>query len=316
MNEFEFMLEDRIAKIRAINEQYDLEHNAYLSFSGGKDSTILHYLLDLALPNNTIPRWFLNTGIEYKAIRVFVNKMALTDPRIIVKNSGVNVKQMWETEGYPFKSKEHSHKMSQYQRGFRNKSLIEYREGVRINEKGEKVKPFAVCPSALQYQFEDDFKLKLSDKCCYRLKKAPAKQWANENNKSILLTGMRSEEGGQRKNISCTAFKDNKLLKFHPLLVVSEEWEDEFVKRFNIELCELYLPPYNFKRTGCKGCPFALNLQDQLDVMEDLLPKEKKQVEIMFKPVYEEYRRIGYRLRKNGEGKQLSLFDFFKEEAK
>ena len=36
----------------------------------------------------------------------------------------------------------------------------------------------------------------------------------------------------------------------------------------------------------------------------------------MFKPVYEEYRRIGYRLRKNGEGKQLSLFDFFKEEAK
>ena len=29
MTDYEFMLEDRISKIRAINEQYDLEHNAY-----------------------------------------------------------------------------------------------------------------------------------------------------------------------------------------------------------------------------------------------------------------------------------------------
>ena len=40
----------------------NLENNAYISFSGGKDSTILHYLIDLALPNNKIPRVFINTG--------------------------------------------------------------------------------------------------------------------------------------------------------------------------------------------------------------------------------------------------------------
>jgi 3'-phosphoadenosine 5'-phosphosulfate sulfotransferase (PAPS reductase)/FAD synthetase len=65
MTENEFLLRDRIAKIKSINEQYDLENNAYLSFSGGKDSTVLHYLLDEALPENKIPRLFLNTGIEY-----------------------------------------------------------------------------------------------------------------------------------------------------------------------------------------------------------------------------------------------------------
>ncbi len=32
----EFLLSDRIAKIRAINEQYNLLDNAYISFSGGK----------------------------------------------------------------------------------------------------------------------------------------------------------------------------------------------------------------------------------------------------------------------------------------
>ena len=40
--------------------------------------------------------------------------------------------------------------------------------------------------------------------------------------------------------------------------------------------------------------------------MEKLLPNERKQCEIIWKPVYEEYRRIGYRLKPY---KQLSLFN-------
>ena len=70
MTENEFMLEDRIAKIQSINQQFDLENNAYLSFSGGKDSTVLHYLLDEAIPGNKIPRVFINTGIEYNDIYI------------------------------------------------------------------------------------------------------------------------------------------------------------------------------------------------------------------------------------------------------
>ena len=114
MTDYEFMLEDRIAKIQSINEQYDLEHNAYLSFSGGKDSTILHYLLDIALPNNKIPRLYLNTGIEYQHIRKFVKSLAETDARIVMYNSGVNIKKMLQENGYPFKSKQHSHNWSIY----------------------------------------------------------------------------------------------------------------------------------------------------------------------------------------------------------
>lgn len=47
MTDYELLEIDRIAKIQSINKQYDLENNAYLSFSGGKDSKVLHYLLDL-----------------------------------------------------------------------------------------------------------------------------------------------------------------------------------------------------------------------------------------------------------------------------
>ena len=70
----ELLLVDRLDVIRKINDIYDLENNAYISFSGGKDSTILHYLIDMALPNNRIPRVFINTGIEYNDIVSFVKE--------------------------------------------------------------------------------------------------------------------------------------------------------------------------------------------------------------------------------------------------
>lgn len=82
--DYEFLLIDRIQKIRSINELYDLEHNAYVSFSGGKDSTVLSHLVDEALPGNRIPRVFINTGIEYKQLVVFVERERKKDNRVTI----------------------------------------------------------------------------------------------------------------------------------------------------------------------------------------------------------------------------------------
>lgn len=68
------------------------------------------------------------------------------------------------------------------------------------------------------------------------------------------------------------------------------------MKKEKIELCRLYYPPYNFKRTGCKGCPFAMELDDELYSLALYLPNEKKHCEIIWEKVYNEYRRLGYRL--------------------
>ena len=116
MNDLEYQstLVDRIAKIQAINEQYDLEHNGYISFSGGKDSVVNHYLFDLALPNNHIPRVFINTGVEYNAIRKFAQNLSFKDKRIQIINSNVNIKKMLKNDGYPFKSKQHAHNWMLY----------------------------------------------------------------------------------------------------------------------------------------------------------------------------------------------------------
>lgn len=192
-----------------------------------------------------------------------------------------------------------------YQNSEETKSVKDY-----IDKESNKL---IKCPNKLLYQFSEDFNIKISDKCCLKLKKEPVRKWAKQNNKSITLTGMRKEEGGQRASIKgCAIFdKEKHLKKFHPLLVVNEEFEEYFIKKYNIELCKLYKEPYNFKRTGCKGCPFNLNLKQDLRKMSLYLPQEKKQCEFIWKPVYEEYRRINYRL-----DNQLTLFDFIEERRK
>lgn len=184
----EFLLSDRIAKIRAINEQYNLLDNAYISFSGGKDSTILHYLIDEALPGNQIPRVFINTSIEYKATLKFVKQMAENDNRFVIWTVGKDIKKTLNKVGYPFKSKEHAQKLYEWKRGCRSKSHMRY---FRKLPNG-----FSPCPQVLMYQIQDDFDMNISHFCCHEFKKKPIKDYMKQSKRSITLTGMMRTEGG------------------------------------------------------------------------------------------------------------------------
>lgn len=94
------------------------------------------------------------------------------------------------------------------------------------------------------------------------------------------------------------AFNGDKLKSFRPLMPITKEWEDWFIQEYSIDISDIYKPPYNLARTGCKGCPFALHLQEELDTLERFFPEERKQCEFIWGPVYEEYRRLKYRLKK------------------
>lgn len=293
----ELLLFDRLNVIRDTITKYG-EENFCISFSGGKDSTVLHYLVDMALPNNKIPRVYANTGIELKHISDFVEMMAGKDKRFEIIKPSKPIKKVLEEEGYPFKSKTHSRWVYLYQKNGLTNSVKNYiEEGTK-----ELYRP---CPDILKYQFSEQFKLKISDKCCLNLKEKPIEQWQKEHGKPYGIVGIMREEGGRRMNAVCLAFKNQKLVHFQPLAVVTKEWEEWFIKRHSIELCDLYYDPYNFERTGCKGCPFTQNLQHELEVLEKYFPNERKQCEYIWKPVYDEYRRIGYRLKKDEQLKLL-----------
>ena len=288
----EFILIDRLDSIKKVISKYGIE-NFVISFSGGKDSAVLSKLIDIAIPDNKIPRVFINTGIEYKAIVDFVHEKMKNDKRFIEIKPSIPLSMIFRKYGYPFKSKEHSQLVHLFQQNGHSKTTLRY------YDPPENRKRFG-CPKVLKYQFEEGTQLKISDKCCIKLKKEPFSKWQEENRKPYKMTGERLLEGGLRaSHKGCLVIdKDSKLKKFKPLNPVTSEWLEWFINEYQVELCKLYDEPYNFKRTGCLGCPFNIKLQDTLDTLEKTLPLEKKKAEAIWKEVYKEYRRLNYRLKK------------------
>lgn len=240
-----------------------------------------------------------------------------------------NVKRTLEEKGYPFKSKLFSEVFFSYM-NHRNEvreeiAKIEKDPGLKWDynyihnlpkntkyvvkeyyglreDNGEIYQWQGGCPQSLRQMFQEEHNI--SDKCCLEMKEKPLDNWSKENNKPHRILGLMQEEGGRREHTKCLAFKGNKL-SFHPLAKVTKEWEEWFIKEYNVKLCKLYHEPYNFERTGCKGCPFNPNLQEALETMGRYFPNERKQCEYLWQPIYEQYRRLGYRLTND---EQMKLF--------
>jgi len=196
-------LQDRLQKIQQIIRKYG-EENFYISFSGGKDSTVLSALVDMAIGSqNKIPRVYANTGIELQMIKDFVFKKAETGERIVIIAPSVPIKPMLERDGYPFKSKSHSKWHERYTRIGKSEGVLQY-----LSERTDKKawSSQSRCPNCLKYQFSPDFTLKISDKCCVRMKEEPLDKWSKENNKPFSIIGIMREEAGRRNNAQCLAF--------------------------------------------------------------------------------------------------------------
>ena len=172
-----------------------------------------------------------------------------------------------------------------------------------------------MCPQKLRFQFTDEYLnngLKISDACCVRLKEEPIHIYQQENNKPFCMVGIMPDEGGRRNRAKCLAFKKGGIMNFQPLVVLTKAWEDWFINQYDIKLPSLYYPPYNLPRTGCKGCPFNPELQSNLDMLEKYFPLERKQCEIIWAPVYAEYRRLGYRLKPIPTEHQITIDEWYK----
>lgn len=74
----------------------------YISFSGGKDSTVLLDIVRNRLGYADIPAVFINTGLEYPEIVKFVQ----SKDNVVMLKPSMNFKQVLKKYGYPFISKE------------------------------------------------------------------------------------------------------------------------------------------------------------------------------------------------------------------
>lgn len=88
-------------RIRGWVKEYG-EDGVYVSFSGGKDSTVLLDIVRNVCGYKNVPAVFVDTGLEYPEIREFVK----TFDNVTWLKPKMTFKQVIEKYGYPFISKE------------------------------------------------------------------------------------------------------------------------------------------------------------------------------------------------------------------
>ena len=90
----------QISQARIIEWYQRNNGNVVVSFSGGKDSTVLLHLVRTLYPD--VPAVFSNTGLEYPEIQRFVRSV----PNVTIVAPKMNFSEVISTYGYPLIGKE------------------------------------------------------------------------------------------------------------------------------------------------------------------------------------------------------------------
>lgn len=204
----------------------------YLSFSGGKDSLVLHYiLLELEREMNfpiSIPRVFCDTGLEYPDVKA--NALSISD---VILKPQLTFLQVIVQYGYPVVSKEQSQYIYQY-RNTKSEKLKKIRLNGNRWDMGK-------ISNKWKYLINCDFTI--SDKCCEVMKKRPFKKFEKQTGRIPILAILACESFARRsdyiKNNGCNAFEGSRP-KSSPLSFWTEQDILQYIYIHNIKLPSIY----------------------------------------------------------------------------
>lgn len=240
------------------------EDGVYISFSGGKDSTVLLDLVRNLYPN--VPAVFVNTGLEYPEIQAFVK----TFDNVEILRPKMRFDEVIRTYGYPFIGKEVSKNVYYARKG--GESNIHYD---KLFGKGKYEGTMFATP---KYSPLYNASFMLSSRCCDVMKKAPVHSYAHKTNR-VAITGQQAEESMLRTQkwlmYGCNAF-DNCNPVSNPMSFWTEQDVLQYVKENHLPIASVYgdivqedadgftyetslLPSCKYVTTGCKrtGCIFC-----------------------------------------------------------
>lgn len=241
--------------------------HVYVSFSGGKDSTIVLWLARKLYPE--IKAVFCNTGNEFPDIVRFVREERdLRGANIEIIQPKMKPKEVLERYGFPLVSKE----VSGFCKDYRvNKESVRARRAdgrLKTKYNGE-------VPNKWKYLFYEPYMT--SGYCCNKLKKEPFRLYEKVNNVSPIL-GIMADESSQRttnyvRNGGCNVFSDGGTSKSMPLSIWLEQDIWDCIGRYKIPIADIYYKGQ--KRTGCMFCGFGAAFKDdyRFNVLYKLYPK-------------------------------------------
>ena len=253
----------QVTQTRIIEWYLHWEGKVCVSFSGGKDSTVLLDLARRIYPD--IEAVFVDTGLEYPEIREFVK----TIENVTWLKPKMNFRKVIETYGYPVISKEVSRDIATARRKPDGKTADKF------NPESEYCKKYGERWCLEKYAYLIDAPFKISNKCCDIMKKNPLKEYHNETGLRPIIATMASESALRKKDWlekGCNAF-DNKNPISKPMSFWTEQDILQYLKQFNIPYASIYgdivenehgkLMTTGLSRTGCMFCMFGVHLEKE-----------------------------------------------------
>lgn len=292
----------------------------YVSFSGGKDSTVLLNIAREMYPD--IKAVFVDTGLEYPEIREFVKTFDNVDWLRPQKN----FKKVIEDYGYPIISKDISQCIHdiRIQAGKNNCCRREtHLWDIKMNPNSEHAKRYPQYSRA-RYDYLNDAPFKISHMCCGVMKKNPSKAYEKQTGRKPILATMACESRLRTTvwlNEGCNAFEVKRPIS-KPISFWVEQDIYRYIKEHDIKICSIYgevVPDYKgeqlegqmdfcdlglaednrkFKltgldRTGCMFCLYGCHLDKSPNRLERMKETHPKQYEFIMRP--KEQGGLGYK---------------------
>ena len=248
------------------------ESGVYISFSGGKDSTVLMDIVRKENPN--VEAVFLDTWMEYPQIRQYVGGFE----NVTKIKPEKPLKQIIKEDGWCFPSKDVAEAVEAYRRGCEWAK----RKLNGLNKDGK--------PDAYRQQYKkwlplaEDCPEVISPFCCYDMKEIPVAKYEAETGKKPILALLASESGRRREaylRTGCNTF-DGKRPNSKPMGFWKENDIYQYCVENSITLPEPYGEIYEVgqmagqqsfipcsecryattgeSRTGCMFCPVGMHL--------------------------------------------------------
>lgn len=254
-----------ITQTRILDWYQHYDGKVSISFSGGKDSTVL---LDLARKMySDIEAVFVDTGLEYPEIRAFVK----TKENVTWLRPSMNFKTVVEKYGWNFPSKEVALLIwYSFNSKTKKQNYINYLNGKNAdgtdNEFKQRFKKYAYLLNA---------PCKISNKCCGIMKEQPLDKYRKQTGKKAIIATMASESTRRKQawiKVGCNGF-DKKTPISQPMSFWTEQDVLKYLKDFVIPYSSIYgeiiIDDKGFyqttgeKRTGCMFCPVGIHLEKE-----------------------------------------------------
>ncbi len=253
------------------------EDGVYISFSGGKDSTVL---MDLVrnVCGYKVRAMFVDVPTQYPELKEFVK----TFPDVDIVKPKISFVEVCKKYGFPLVSKEVSQVVEEARKAKQKGKLFEERiqklSGEYIDPKTGELSPYN-CP---KWKFLLDAPFDVSTRCCAAMKKEPAHRYTKETGRK-RMTAMMAEESRRRTSAwikqGCNAFDANEPSSM-PMAFWTENDVLEYIYTNKLPICSVYgevIPKggqltfdiegvgkyetTGCKRTGCMLCGFGCHLE-------------------------------------------------------